>query len=44
MVQERRDFLKGMGAIEDLPYVEPEVLKKDIAELREKRNQTKYRI
>jgi radical SAM family uncharacterized protein/radical SAM-linked protein len=47
MVEERRDFLKGMNAVEDAPYVEPEVLKKDIVELREKRNQTvgfKYRI
>jgi radical SAM family uncharacterized protein/radical SAM-linked protein len=47
MVEERRDFLKGMDAISDAPYVQPEVLKKDIAELREKRNQAmgfKYRI
>jgi radical SAM family uncharacterized protein/radical SAM-linked protein len=47
MVEERRDFLKGMGAVNDEPYVAPEVLKKDIVELREKRNQTvgyKYRI
>jgi radical SAM-linked protein len=47
MVEERRDFLKGMDAIEDRPYVAPEVLKKDIVELREKRNQSvgfKYRI
>jgi radical SAM-linked protein len=47
MVQERRDFLKGMGAVEDEPYVEPALLKKDIADLREKRNQSmgyKYRI
>lgn len=47
MVEERRDFLKGMNAIEDKPYVQPEVLKKDIVELREKRNQAvgnKYRI
>ena len=47
MVEERRDFLKGMNAIENQEYVQPEVLKKDIADLREKRNQTmgfKYRI
>lgn len=47
MVEERRDFLKGMNAIEDTPYVEPEKLKKDIVELREKRNQDvgfRYRI
>lgn len=47
MVEERRDFLKGMGAIKDEPYQQPEKLKKDIMELREKRNQVvghKYRI
>jgi radical SAM family uncharacterized protein/radical SAM-linked protein len=47
MVQERRDFLSGMKAIKNEEYVAPEVLKKDIAELREKRNQfvgSKYRI
>jgi len=47
MVEERRDFLKGMGAFKNEPYVPPAVLKKDIVELREKRNQTvgfKYRI
>lgn len=47
MVEERRDFLKGMNAIEDAPYVKPENLKKDIVELREKRNQDvgfRYRI
>lgn len=47
MVEERRDFLKGMKAIENIPYVQPENLKKDIVELREKRNQAvgfKYRI
>lgn len=47
MVSERRDFLKDMNSIEDLPYVEPEVLKKNIVELREKRNQAvgnKYRV
>lgn len=47
MVEERRDFLKGMNSIEDKPYVEPAVLKKDIVELREKRNQAlgfKYRV
>lgn len=47
MVEERRDFLKGMNAIEDKPYEQPEILKKDIVELREKRNGTvgsKYRI
>lgn len=47
MVEERRDFLKGMNAVKDEPYVQPEVLRKDIVELREKRNQfvgSKYRI
>jgi radical SAM-linked protein len=47
MVEERRDFLTGMKSIKDEPYVQPEVLKKDIVELREKRNQSigyKYRI
>lgn len=47
MVEERRDFLKGMGAFKNEPYVAPAVLKKDIVELREKRNQTvgfKYRV
>ncbi len=47
MVKERRDFLVGMDAVKDEPYVPPAVLKKDIAEMREKRNQAlgfKYRI
>ena len=47
MVEERRDFLKDMNSIEDQPYIAPEVLKKNIVELREKRNQSmgfKYRI
>ena len=47
MVEERRDFLKGMKAVKDEAYVPPEVLKKDIVELREKRNQAvgaRYRI
>lgn len=46
MVQERRDFLGGMKAIKDEPYVQPEILKKDIVELREKRTSIgyKYRI
>jgi radical SAM-linked protein len=47
MVQERRDFLTGMDAIKDEPYVAPAILKKDIADSREKRNQFvghKYRI
>lgn len=46
MVEERRDFLKGMNSIVDEPYVQPEVLKKDIVELREKRQFVgyKYRI
>jgi radical SAM-linked protein len=46
-VEERRDFLSGMKSIKDEPYVKPEVLKKDIVELREKRNQAvgfKYRV
>ena len=47
MVEERRDFLSGMKSIKDEPYVAPEILKKDIAESREKRNQfvgSKYLI
>ncbi len=47
MVEERRDFLRGMDAVKDEPYVAPLVLKKDIVELREKRNQAmgfKYRL
>lgn len=46
MVEERRDFLKGMKSIKHEPYVQPEILKKDIAELREKRTSVgfKYRI
>lgn len=47
MVEERREFLKEMDAVEDIPYVQPEVLRKNIVELREKRNQFtghKYRV
>jgi radical SAM family uncharacterized protein/radical SAM-linked protein len=46
MVAERRDFLTGMKSIKDEPYVAPEILKKDIAELREKRTSVgfKYRV
>ncbi len=47
MVEERRDFLRGMNSVTDEAYVPPEVLKKDIVELRDKRNQflgSKYRI
>lgn len=47
MVEQRRDFLTGMKSIKNEPYVQPAVLKKDIVELREKRNQAvgfKYRI
>lgn len=46
MVEERRDFLKGMNSVIDEPYVQPEVLKKDIVGLREKRQFVgyKYRI
>ncbi len=47
MVEERRDFLEVMNAQTSEDYVEPEVLKKDIAALREKRGQFlgfKYRI
>lgn len=48
MVEERRDFLKGMNAIKNEEYVQPEVLRKNIVELREKRNQTitgyRYRV
>lgn len=47
MVEERREFLKEMNAVEDVPYVQPEVLRKNIVELREKRNHFtgyKYRV
>ena len=46
MVEERRDFLKGMKSVKDEPYVQPEIIKKDIAELREKRTHVgyKYRV
>jgi radical SAM family uncharacterized protein/radical SAM-linked protein len=47
MVTERKEFLTVMNAIKDEPYVQPEILKKDIVELREKRNQAvgfKYRV
>lgn len=47
MVEERRDFLAGMKSVKDEPYVAPAVLKKDIADNREKRNQfvgSRYRI
>jgi radical SAM family uncharacterized protein/radical SAM-linked protein len=45
MVEERRDFLKRVDAIEDQPYVRPE--RKSIVDTREKRGQWvghKYRI
>jgi len=47
MVVERSEFLVDLGAIKDEPYLRPAVLKKDIAQLREKRGQEigyKYRI
>jgi radical SAM-linked protein len=47
MVEERRDFLAEMNAVKDEPYVQPEILRKNIVELREKRNQftgNKYRV
>ncbi len=47
MVEERRDFLNVMQAHDFQEYVEPEVLKKDIAAMRDKRGQflgLKYRI
>ncbi len=47
MVNERKDFLTTMKAFKNEPYQEPEVLKKDIAALRDKRGQNighKYRI
>ncbi len=47
MVEERREFLGAMGAVEHRDYVEPAVLKKDILDFREKRGQDagfKYRI
>ncbi len=46
MVDERKDFLQRMDAVEDLPYEKPTERKK-IVELREKRGQfvgSKYRI
>ncbi len=47
MVEERRDYLTEMNAIEDKPYEAPVKLKKDILDFREKRGQfvgSKYRI
>jgi radical SAM family uncharacterized protein/radical SAM-linked protein len=47
MVDDRRDFLTSMNALEDIPYEKPEKLRKNIVELREKRNQNvgfKYRL
>ena len=47
MVDERREFLAEMSAIEDQPYVAPAILRKSILDYREKRDQftgTKYRI
>ncbi len=47
MVEERRDFLGEMGATDHVPYVAPEVLRKDILDFRDKRGQNvghKYRV
>ena len=47
MVEERREFLTEMDAVEHVPYVAPEVLRKEILDFREKRGQFvgfKYRI
>jgi radical SAM family uncharacterized protein/radical SAM-linked protein len=44
MIEERKEFLTTMNAVEDLPYVPSEKPKKTIVELREKRvNFTGYR-
>jgi radical SAM-linked protein len=47
MVEERREFLGEMGAVEHHDYVAPQVLRKDILDYRDKRGQTvgfKYRV
>ncbi len=47
MVEERRDYLTEIKAFDDEEYVQPEVLKKNILDFREKRGQFlgyKYRI
>lgn len=47
MVEERREFLSEMEAVEHVPYVAPENLRKEILDFREKRGQFvgfKYRI
>ncbi len=47
MVEERREFLAEMSAVEDQPYVAPAILRKSILDYREKRDQfmgIKYRI
>lgn len=47
MVEERREFLGEMDAVADVPYVAPEVLRKDILDFREKKGHNtgfKYRI
>jgi radical SAM-linked protein len=47
MVEERREFLGEMDANDDMPYVAPEILRKDILDYRERRGQEqgfKYRV
>ena len=47
MVEERREFLGEMDATDDVPYVAPEILRKDILDYRERRGHDagfKYRI
>jgi radical SAM family uncharacterized protein/radical SAM-linked protein len=47
MVEERREFLGEMDAVEDAPYVAPETLRKNILDYREKRENFtgfKYRV
>jgi radical SAM family uncharacterized protein/radical SAM-linked protein len=47
MVDERREFLTEMNAVENVPYVRPENLRKSVLDFREKKGQNagfKYRI
>lgn len=47
MVDERREFLTEMKAVEDVPYVQPENLRKSVLDFRKLRGQnagSKYRI
>ena len=47
MVEERREFLGEMNAVADIPYVEPENLRKSVLDFRQLRGQNagaKYRV